>query len=148
MKLLKLCLIAKSTLIMWYSEHGFFVLKYFFESISLYIFKHLSILSLFSNTLNFALQFRTLQFRFYNSLSFQFLMWVDFIFIHFKGDTLFMIWILENIRWDLGKIPSGHELNQVVKWVWRFTSKGKRKNILYGENDAYCGIETHERKQK
>ena len=43
------------------------------------------------------------------------LMWVDFRFVHFKGDTLFMIWILAIVRWDLGKIPAGHELNQVVK---------------------------------
>jgi len=42
-------------------------------------------------------------------------MWVDFRFIHFKSDNLFMIWILENIWWDLGQIPTAHELNQVVK---------------------------------
>jgi len=43
------------------------------------------------------------------------LMWVDFRFVYFKGDTLFMIRILSIVRWDLGKIPTEHELNQVVK---------------------------------
>lgn len=72
-------------------------------------------------------------------------MWVDFRFVYFKGDTLFMIWVLTNIGWDLvmwvdfffwfhfmmtlllrvgilaiygenlRKIPTGHKLNQMVK---------------------------------
>jgi len=29
--------------------------------------------------------------------------------------------------------------------VLRFTSKGKRKNTLYAEDDAYCEIERHKR---
>jgi len=43
------------------------------------------------------------------------MMWVDFRWFHFRGDTLLMIWILANIRWNLEKISTGHELKQVVK---------------------------------
>ena len=55
-KILKTCKRLKSTHIMWYSEHGYFVLN-FFELIFALKFQHISIMSILSSTFNSTLQF-------------------------------------------------------------------------------------------
>ena len=42
-------------------------------------------------------------------------MWVDFRIAHIIGCSLFMIFLYSNYGENSKKIPTGHELNQVVK---------------------------------
>ena len=76
--------------------------------------------------------------------------WVDFRIARFKIWTFFMSFLFkQNMVRNPKKISTGHEHNQVVKKVWRLSSKGQREKHNYMVLIMMsCEIKTYNGKQQ